>query len=267
MKNTGRYLACALFLVTAMWAPAVSHAQSPFDGTWQVNLAQAKFSPKPNVFYISQGWYHCIDCGPGSYEVPADGQDHAVAGRAFDTMSVTVVDPKTISLVIKKDGKVISEQTRTVSADRKILTIKSTSHPMNSDAPITHEVTAKMVGVAPLGVHATSGSWQIEKAKESENGTTLTYKTNGDEFSMSTPSGESYTAKLDGQDYPVKGAYGYDTVSLKKIDARTIEETDKRAGAVVDVSKMTVSANGKTMTIVDTSRPGDRTSTFTATKK
>jgi hypothetical protein len=116
-------------------------------------------------------------------------------------------------------------------------------------------------------VHDTSGSWQIQKVTESENGTTVTYKTSGDEFSMSDPTGASYTAKLDGQDYPVKGAYGYDTVSLKKIDAHTIEETDKRAGKVTDVTKMTVSANGKTMTITDTSQPDGRVATFTATKK
>jgi len=266
MNRIGQYLACALFVMMAMWAPAVSHAQSPFDGTWQLNLTQAKFSPKPNIFYLSQGWFHCVSCDP-SYDVQADGQDHAVTGHAFDAVSVTVVDPKTITLIVKKSGKVISEQTRTVSANRKTLTVKTTIHPMNSDNPVTNEITATMIGVAPLGVHATSGSWKVAKVSVSENGTSITYKTNGDEFSMSDPTGASYTAKLDGQDYPVKGAYGYDTVSLKKIDAHTIEETDKRAGTVVDVSKMTVSANGKTMTIVDTSKPSDRTSTITATKK
>jgi hypothetical protein len=32
---------------------------------------------------------------------------------------------------------------------------------------------------------------------ESQNGLTTTYKSNGDELSMSTPTGQSYTAKLD----------------------------------------------------------------------
>jgi len=52
--------------------------------------------------------------------------------------------------------------------------------------------------------------------------------------------GDSYTAKLDGTDAPVKGAYGWDTVSLKLINDRTIEETDQFNGKVVAVSKMTV---------------------------
>ena len=79
--------------------------------------------------------------------------------------------------------------------------------------------------------------------------------------------GETYTAKLDGSDAPVKGAYGYDTVSLKKINARSIEETDKRGGDVIDVSTMTVSPDGKKMTIVDTNKKTDRTSTYVATKQ
>ena len=264
MSKMERFVACALFFMAALWAPAISGAQSPFDGTWHTNLAQTKFSPKPVVFYLSQGWYHCVSCNP-TFDVQADGQDHPVTGQSYDTISVKEVDPKTISFTTKKDGKVDFEQTRTVSADGKTLTVKTTSHPMNSDQPVTGEASAKLVGVAPSGVHATSGSWQILKVKESDNGTTITYKTNGEEFSMTTPTGESYTAKFDGNDYPVKGAYTFDNVSLKKIDPHTIEETDKRAGNVVEVNKMTVAGN--TMTVVSTNKLTDRTSTYVATKK
>lgn len=259
-----RYVACTLLVAAAMWAPAVSHAQTPFDGTWHNNIAQAKLSPKPNVFYLSQDWYHCVSCSP-AIDVKADGTDQPVTGQAYDTLSVKVVDDKNLAFTTKKAGKVDFEQTRSVSANGKELTIKTTSHPENSDQTVTAEVTAKLVGVAPSGVHATSGNWQIEKVKESENGLTTTYKSNGDELTMSTPTGESYTAKLDGTDAPVNGAYTFDTVSVKKIDAHTLEETEKRAGTVVEVNKITV--NGKTMTIVANNKLTDRTSTYTATKQ
>jgi hypothetical protein len=264
MNGKVRYVSCALFFMAALWAPSASRAQSPFDGTWHTNLAQTKFSPKPNVFYLSQGWYHCVSCNP-SFDVQADGQDHPVTGQSYDTIGVTEVDAKTLSFTTKKGGKVDFEQTRTVSADGKALTVRTTAHPMNSDQTVVADATAKRVGIAPSGVHATSGWWQIERVKESENGTTTTYKSNGDELSMSTPTGESYTAKLDGNDYPAKGAYTYDTVSLKKIDPHTIEETDKRGGTVVEVSTMTVSGN--TMKVVSTNKLTDRTSTYIATKK
>ena len=57
-----------------------------------------------------------------------------------------------------------------------------------------------------------------------------------------------YTARLDGKDYPLKGSANADTVSLKRIDARTIERIDKRAGKVVETSTTVFSADGKSST-------------------
>jgi len=266
MKTTSRLFACALLSATALCATTLCHAQSPFDGTWRIDMSKTKFSPKPFTFYVSQGWYHCDSCSP-VITIPADGQDHAVTGVSYDTLSVDASDPHSIKSVAKKGGKVISEQTRTVSANGKTLTVKSTSYPMNSDKPVTAQSTAKLVGIAPAGVHATSGNWQILNAATSENDQLFTFKTTGDQITMTDPTGDTYTAKFDGADYPVKGAYGYDAVSLKKINDHTIEETDKRAGKVIDVATSTVSADGKSMTIVDTDKVTDRTSTYTAKKQ
>jgi len=264
MNKIVRYTLCALFPMTTLCAFAAAPASSPFDGTWHIELAKTKFSPKPLSFYIGQNWYHCVTCNP-TFAIPADGQDHAVAGQSFDTYSVTVVDPHTISATAKKDGKVISEQTRTVSDDGKVLTVKGTSYSLSGGPASTYEATARRDGAVPSAVHATSGDWVIEKESASDNGLTTTYKLNGDELTMSAPTGETYTAKLDGSDYPVKNAVGWDTVSLKQVNAHTIEETDKRNGTVTDVSTMTV--QGPTMTIVDANKLTDRTSTYVAHKK
>lgn len=254
----------AVFIAAALCVPATCLAQSAFDGTWHTDLGKAKISPKPNVFYLSQGWYHCVSCSP-SYDVKADGTDQAVTGQSYDTVSVSEVNPKTISIVAKKAGKAVFEQTRSVSDDGKTLTVKTTSHPMSSDQPVTGEATAKLSGIAPAGVHATSGAWVIAKVQSSENDLDTTFKVNGDEITMTSPTGEGYTAKLDGTDAPFKGSYNTDTVSVKKIDAHTIEETDKRGGQVVEVDRMTVS--GRTMTVVASNKLTDRTSTYIATKK
>ncbi len=68
------------------------------------------------------------------------------------------------------------------------------------------------------------------------------------------PAGESYTAKLDGKSYPAKGRYQSDSVSLKRIDERTIEETDMLDGELVFVVTLTLIPDGKTMTVVETSK-------------
>ena len=267
MSSKKRSIFLALFSVAVLCAATASQAQSPLDGTWRTDLAQTKFSPKPLTFYISQGWYHCTgSCNP-AYDVAADGQDHAVAGHSYDTFSVTIVDDHTISTVGKKGGTVMFEQTRTVSADGKTLTVKTVDHPMGGAAPSTFESTAKRSGKLASGVHATSGDWIIVKQTGGGDALLTTYKTSGDQITMSDPTGAGYTAKFDGSDYPVHGAYGYDAVSLKKINAHTFEETDKRDGTVTDVSTMTISANGKTMTVVDTDKLTGRVDTFTATKQ
>jgi len=57
-----------------------------------------------------------------------------------------------------------------------------------------------------------------------------------------------YTAQYDGKDYPLTGSQTADTVSLKRIDARTIERTDKKGDKVVTTITQVLSQDGKTMT-------------------
>jgi hypothetical protein len=266
MKTIPRVAAVTLCLVTLLLAPALLFAQSPFDGTWHTNMDQSKLSPKPIVFAVQGGMYDCSSCVP-KINVKADGQPQSVTGQTYDSISVHVIDVKSVEVMTKKNGKPEYEQTRTVSDDGKSLAVKTTSHPKDSDQTVTSAVTLTRIGKAPAGSNGTSGSWRLDKINESENGLTTTYKSNGDELTMSTPTGESYTAKLDGKDYPAKGAYSYDSVSLKRINDHTIEETDKRDGKVVEVSKITVASDGKTMTVVATSKLTGRVSTYVAQKQ
>ena len=58
------------------------------------------------------------------------------------------------------------------------------------------------------------------------------------------------TAADDGKDYPMKGSPTVDTVSVIRIDERTIERRDKKNGQVIATLRAKVSADGKTMTVV-----------------
>jgi hypothetical protein len=58
-----------------------------------------------------------------------------------------------------------------------------------------------------------------------------------------------YTANFDGKDNPLTGSQIADTVSLKRIDARTTDRTDKKGGKVAQTLKRVVSKDGKTMTV------------------
>jgi len=255
-----------LFFAVILLVPTALFAQSPFDGTWKTNFDQSKLSPKPIVFSLSNGMYECTSCAP-KFNVKADGSDQAVTGQAYDTIAVKEVDAHTIHVVAKKNGKTAWEQTRTTSQDGKTLNVKTTSYPPNSTQPVTAEVILGREGTPASGANATSGSWKIQKVSESENGLLVTYKGTGNELSMSSSTGSGWTAKLDGKDYPVKGDYGVDSVSIKRIDDRTVEATYKRGGKLMSVDRITVSADGKTLTTVSDYKPTDRVSTYVATKQ
>ncbi len=253
-------------LFGATQSPTTSIAQSPFEGTWRILIDQSRFSPTPMVTFLSEGWFHCKSCNP-QLDIWADGTDQPVVAQAYDTIRVREIDSKTIQITTKKAGIVLIEETQTVSSDGKTLTVKTAEHRSNGGSVVTAETTALRIGVAPAAINRTSGSWRLTRLTQSENGLLTTYKTNGDALTMTAPTGESYSAKFDGIDYPVKGANNYDTVALKRIDRNTIEEIDKRDGTVVVRARMTISADGKKMTIVNTNPMTDRTTTYIAVKQ
>jgi len=55
--------------------------------------------------------------------------------------------------------------------------------------------------------------------------------------------------KYDGKDYPISGMADYDTLSLKRIDANTIESTQKNAGKTTGTTIRSVSSDGKVLTL------------------
>ena len=265
MIGVKRIVTCATVLV-ALLSPGLSAGQSPFDGTWRILIDQSRFSPKPMVIFLSEGWFHCTSCNP-QLDIRADGTDQAVLGQAYDTINVREIDPKAIHILIKKAGKVLLEETQSVSADGRVLSVKTTEHPANDGPVVTAETTAIRIGIAPAAIHRISGSWRLTRLTQSENGLLTTYRSSGDELTMTTPTGETFTAKFNGMDFPVTGANSYNVVSLKRIDQNTFEELDKRDGTVVSMSRTTVSADGKKMTIVSSNTMTDRTTTYIALKQ
>jgi hypothetical protein len=95
----------------------------------------------------------------------------------------------------------------------------------------------------------------------------VTYKESAGELSESTPTGSSWTAKYDGEYYPVKGSYHADSVSLKKVKDRTNELSFKAGGNIVRVNTITISSDGRIMTIVSESKLSGRVSTWVATRQ
>lgn len=248
---------CAVLL----FLPFTVFGQSPFDGTWKTDMAASKLSHKPYVFAIKDGMYDCESCAP-KISVKADGQDQPVTGQPYDTLAVKVTDPNTMQTAGKKAGKPTFEQTRTLSQDGRTLTVSTTSYPADGSQPFKTEAKFTRVSKGPAGSDAISGSWRVENVNEDTAGLTTTWKESGNSLSMSTPTGESWEAQVDGKESPVKGIYANETVSLKKSGDRSVEVTYKRDGKVYIVQKITVSTDGKKMTTVSDNKWTGRVSTF-----
>jgi hypothetical protein len=255
-----------LFFILLL-APMLGWAQSPFDGTWKVDLSKSKFPKKPDEYLLKDGMYECKTCKP-EIKIKADGQMQPVSGHPYmDMMSVKVVDDKHVETASTKGGKDAAKESISVSDDGNTLTNSWTYYGNPTGGPISGKDTYSRVGKAPAGANAISGSWRQEKGDvATADALIFSFKGSGDSLSYSTPTGQSYDAKLDGKDVPYVGDPGTTSVSLKRI-GDSIEETDKRDGKVISVAKMTVSADGKTMTIAVDDKLHGSTATYIAEKQ
>ena len=255
-------------LLVSLFVPGVARAQSAFDGTWKFNPNPTEAPKKPDVFLLQDGMYQCKTCVP-PINVKADGQDQKVSGDPYhDSVSVKVVGDRAIEETDKKGGKIVSTSKQTVSPDGNTATFEFSDSSATNGAPVTGKGEATRVAKGPAGSHAISGSWKFGKMEDlSANALFMTFKVEGDTLNMNSPTGQGYTAKLDGTDAPYKGDPGTTSVSVKTLGKNTIEETDKRDGKVIGIYRMTVGPDGKTMTIAITDKLRGTSSQYAAEKQ
>lgn len=211
------------------------------------------------------GEFTCSSCDP-EFKVKADGAWHPVTGQPYaDTAMVKIISPTSVEWAMKQNGKETLRGTATVSADGSAYNYKVTNH--FGEKPSTEEGTDKRISKGPVGSHAISGSWLQDKViNANEAMRTVHYEMTADGFKMSQ-NGQSYDAKFDGKEYPITGDPGHTSVTLRKIDANTVEEIDHRRGKVVDEIRLAAAKDGKTVEVTDKYVPGDQTTTYTLEKQ
>jgi hypothetical protein len=259
----------ALAAAAALSMPALAPAQSLLEGTWKIDMSKVDFPKKPDIFVLQNGMYECKTCAP-PYTIKADGTDQAVTGHPYvDTIAIEVVSDHAIKETDKKDGKVVATSSTTVSPDGNTLMFTfSDASNTNGGPPVTGKGEAVRVAKGPAGSNAVSGSWRTSKMESvSENAIVWSYKLSGNEITMTNPTGQSYTAKLDGTDAPMKGDPGISSVSVKMLGKDTLEETDKRDGKVIGIFRITVAPDAKTAKASYDDKLQNRTTAFDATKQ
>ena len=129
-------------------------------------------------------------------------------------------------------------------------------------------VTAPMVHVIAQTTEPIIGTWELNVAKSKfspgpgPRSETRTYVVAGKDIKASLkgvgPDGKptvgEWTINDDGRDRPQSGSPDADSVSFKRVDAFTVEFTQKRAGKVVMTGTRAISPDGKIMTISNKGR-------------
>ena len=206
-----KFVFALLLLLPALATGAKSRLTEPGRSiSTKPSSARSPMSTK-----YENGMFRCDSCVP-KIEIKADGEYQKVTGHPYyDKMAVKIVDDHSIDETDKRGDKVVGTSKYTVSSDGKTLTIDWVDSGQPSGGPVKGQAMFTRVGKAPAG-NAVSGSWRVQKAEGSENGLLFSYKTvEADTLSLSTPTGQSYTAKLGGPQVPYVGDPGITTVSLK----------------------------------------------------
>jgi len=254
-------IAATAIVLCGLAAPALAQTTPSFTGTWKGDIASAQLPTKLDVFVLKNGRYNCSSCVP-AVAVTADGTPQAAPGHDYwDHIAVKPVDARTISYTYMRQGKVVSSSTDTVSEDGQTLTTRWRSTNNAKQIEQTGTATETRAAPPPAGAHAASGSWrQAAIQSVSESNLFITFKDDGKALTLSQPSGETYTATFGGPAVPIVGDPAKTMAKVRRVDARTIEETDSRGGKTVYVYTMTLAPDGKSMTIVNDDRQqGTRT--------
>jgi len=71
-----------------------------------------------------------------------------------------------------------------------------------------------------------------------------------------------WSGRLDGLDYPVQGVEVVLTDAYRRLDDRTWELVQKTDGAVAAAARLAISSDGKTITVVTSSKTGSATTIY-----
>ena len=239
LKRTLELLLVACLGTGALWA-----ANDPFVGEWKLNPARSKLTDQMKVESVGANKY-VFDFGGGSETIVVDGTDQP--GNFGGTLCVTVEGPDTWKVIRKKDGRMLITATWKLSKDGNTLTDDFTGIEPNGSTFNLNYVYKRTAGSSGF-----AGTW--ESTSETVNSVFVLQVRpyEGDGLSFIDPSEEeTKNVKFDGKDYPNLGpnvAPG-SASSVRRVNERTLEMTDKIDGKVMDAQQIELSSDLKTLTM------------------
>jgi hypothetical protein len=234
----------SVFASVCLASSTLFAAEASFVGTWKLNPKKSHFTGlREKIEDMGGGKYNFV-FGDDVESITMDGKDHPT--KYGNMWSVTKTGPNSWTSVHKRDGKVTTTATWTLSDnDKKFTSITDGTRP---DGSKSHNVfEAKRIA----GTSGLAGTWESTKFQINSPAAMQIASWKGDGWTISVPAEkERLDLKFDGKEYPDNGprvAKGT-TASGKRIDASTVEITTKLKGKTQVVENMKLSADGKTIT-------------------
>lgn len=244
-----------LFAVLAAAAtPVCMAADNPWNGTWKLNDAKSKRTGSVDTISQSSDGKYTVATSGITLSFACDGADYPMPGGR--TMSCTRVNKTTFHTVFKAGGDELAQVDRSLADNGKTMNVVETGKA--ADGTPFHD-TETYHKIAPGNGDTWTGAWQNTKVATSSHGVAIVEAT-ADSITFTYPMNKSsLTAKLDGTPATEQGPHPEEgmTISLTAAGPLTINEVDSLNGTAIEHDTLTVSPDGKILTI-DAQRTGDK---------
>ena len=238
-----------MFLSLALLAAQPAAAESPFNGTWLIDLGSIERRPEITIFALRNGVFSRAGHGRG-FAVMADGRIHGIAGDVYvDAVAVTVLGPRRVREIDRLRGRIVYSVTYDVSRYGTTMTARVVDWGKPDHKPITTVVTRARIGRAGPG-SPLNGRWQETGAKTTRGHRTDRFRLVGNRISDTGPGGYGYEAVIGGPAAPVRGDVASAETAVTMPDEHTIVERSFVNGAPTFTKTMTLMPDGRAIRVV-----------------
>lgn len=249
MERNAIFVAATMVLALALATEA--KADDPFTGTWRLDPSRTENSAPSQLTFrsITNGISLQTD-RQMPFVAYYNGKDYPLGtGRTINALRL---NDHTLVSTTKRNGKILSKATVTVSPDGKQTTTFTEGRA--KEGTYKDISVRDRVGPAPSG-DAFLGTWQ-EDLSQTQYEPSLTYqlRVTGAKLDLTTNRGEVIRAKLDGKDH--RQDTSDTTVRLNRIDGHTIEMFQESPTGPPVRSRWQVLGTMLTVTVTGTAAQG-----------
>lgn len=234
-------------LLTCLLTATAFAADNPFVGQWKLNASKTNFSDPTDQMKIQSAGEnkYVFDLGGGTETILIDGTEQP--GNSGTTLSVTAEGPRTWKVIRKANGRTLIDARWTLSKDGKRLTDNYTQ--FNADGS---PINIKYLYVKKAAGSGFAGVWTSIRGTLNTVYLMRVEPWQGDGLLfIDSLTGVTRNVRFDGKDYPNQGANAGPgaTTSIRRLNERTLELTDKLNGTIVDTRRITLSSDLKKLTM------------------